>query len=158
MKHLIISDARMIPTRTMAKTIYLSGLFLYIASLFLPAYAPFGAWNQTGWEALRFIWHIDFSAVRQMNDAVQILNFTLFMLSAANNVFVVISMGLFPVRHRFNHQRGFKALLIAAVLSLIYVTAMLLMMEEVVLKVGFYVWCIGIMIIYVAFHPRLSNN
>ena len=95
-------------TRSITKTIYLSGLALYVVSLFLPAYSPLGIWNESGWDALKFVLNIDFNAVKQINSIVQVLNFAVLMLSALNSVLVVILIGLFPIRRYFNNKRWFK--------------------------------------------------
>jgi len=145
-------------TPFIAKAIYLSGLVLYVVSLFLPAYSPLGVWNESGWDALKFVLSIDFNAVKQINSTIQVLNFAVLMLSAMNNVLVAISIGLFPIRRYFNNTGWFKILVIAGILSLVYVTIMLIMTEEIVLRYGFYVWCVSITLIYVSFHPKLSSG
>ena len=138
--------------------IYLSGMLLYLVSLLLPAYSPLGAWNQSGWDALKFVLDIEFDAVKKINNFVQVLNFAILILSAMNNLLVVASIGLFPIRHYFNNNLWFKVLLIGGILSLAYVTVMLLMVEEIVLRYGFYLWGISIALIYVSFHPKLSSD
>ncbi len=145
-------------TRSIAKIIYLSGLALYVVSLFLPAYSPLGIWNESGWDALKFVLNIDFNAVKQINSIVQVLNFAVLMLSALNSVLVVILIGLFPIRRYFNNKRWFKIIVVAAILSLVYVTIMLIMAEEIVLRYGFYIWCVSITLIYASFHPKLSSS
>jgi len=136
----------------MAKYLYLSGLIMYIGALFLPAYSLFGSWNQTGWDALRFLLKIDFTAVARMQKTIEIVNFSVLVLSAVNNLFVVISPALFPRRHGLVRRRWFTTIMLIGILSLFYLTILFGLMEAITLQAGFWLWIVSILLIYLSFH------
>ena len=134
----------------MAKYIYLSGLIIYVAALFLPAYSVYGVMEQTGWETLQFLTRVDFSMIWKMKSLIELVNFSVLILSSVNNLFVIASPVLFPVRNILNRNTWFPALILTGILSLVYITIMFWMMDEIDLKAGFYLWCMAIAMVYLS--------
>lgn len=135
----------------MTNYIYLSGLAAYIVALFLPAWSVYGVMEQTGWETIRFLTRLDFSMVWKMKSLIEFVNFSVLILSAVNNVFVIASPLMFPFRNTLKRKTLFLILILTGVLSLVYITLMFWMMDEVHLKAGFYLWTIAIAMIYLSF-------
>ena len=127
--------------------IYLSGITLFLASLFLPAYSPLGAVDYTGWNALAALLSPRLYGLLDAGRLRAVLVALVLVAAGLNNLLAFLSPLLFPLRRRFQRRRWFRIsvalLLVCAVLAVLII----LLTGFIRLRYGGCVWLLAIVLI-----------
>lgn len=133
--------------------VYIAGLLLFLASLFAPAFSPYGALDYSGWDALHALLTLRPRLLLDSGRSGDVLAAAVIVLTGLNNLVAAISPLLFPLRRRLNRNRWFWT---GAGLLLGCAAATLIGTWHggfIRLRYGYYLWLLSLGLIYSAFLP-----
>lgn len=138
--------------------LYILGLILFLASLFSPAYSPYGAWNYTGWEAVNAALQLRPRMLLDFGRVEDIIAIIVIAISALNSVFVVVSPLLFPFRRKINRKRWFWGWVTIGLSCTFFIIFYMHYVGFIHVLYGYYLWLASLVLVYLSFHPALSKQ